>query len=158
MVKNESVMLLSQNGKMNYWKVQIHVITDFNNNLNLIHYLSHNFQRCLGKLKVKTQTGHWNGSNGISNKKVSDKFIDLSCYLLKYKLIVCYSYYLSLFISFFSTLQRTEHWKITRINPLKMYRLQYIHQKYKLYCHKEKYRHHKICLNLWIKTHCLTWT
>ena len=39
--------------EMEYWKVQIHVLTDFNPNLNLIHYLSHNFQRCLGKLKVK---------------------------------------------------------------------------------------------------------
>ena len=39
--------------KMNYQKVQIHVITDFNQNLNLINYLSHNFQRCLGKLKLK---------------------------------------------------------------------------------------------------------
>ena len=39
--------------EMKYWKVQIHVLTDFNHNLNLIHYLSHNFQRCLGKLKVQ---------------------------------------------------------------------------------------------------------
>ena len=40
--------------KMKYWKVQIHVLTDFNHNLKLIHYLSHNFQRCLGKLKGKS--------------------------------------------------------------------------------------------------------
>ena len=65
--------------KMNDWKVQIHVLTDFNNNLNLIHYLSHNFQRCLGKLKVKPRTGHRNGSNGLSNKTVSDKFVALLC-------------------------------------------------------------------------------
>ena len=39
--------------KINYWKVQIHVLTDFNHNLNLIHYLSHNFQRYLGKIKLK---------------------------------------------------------------------------------------------------------
>ena len=54
--------------------MQIHVLTDFNHNHNLIHYLSHNFQRCLGKLKVKEQTGHRIGNNGISNKTVSDKF------------------------------------------------------------------------------------
>ena len=53
MVQNESVMLLSQNAKINYWKVQIHALTDFNDNLNLIHYFSHNFQRYLGKLKLK---------------------------------------------------------------------------------------------------------
>ena len=60
--------------------VQIHVLTEFNHNLNLIHYISHNFQRFLGKLKVKAQKGHRNGSNGISNKTVSDKvlFIMLS--------------------------------------------------------------------------------
>ena len=73
--------------------MQIHVLTDFNHNLNLIHYLSHNFQRCLGKLKVKAQTGHINSGNGISNKTVSVKFVTLLCYLLKYKLIVCYSSY-----------------------------------------------------------------
>ena len=39
--------------KINDLEVQIHVLTDFNKNLNLIHYLSHDFQRCLGKLKVK---------------------------------------------------------------------------------------------------------
>ena len=39
--------------KMNDVKVQIHVLTKFNHNLYLIHYLSHNFQICLGKLKVK---------------------------------------------------------------------------------------------------------
>ena len=66
--------------------------------LNLIHYLSHHFQRCLGKLKVKAQTGHRNGGGGISNKTVSDKFVALLCHVLKYKLIVCYSSYLSLFI------------------------------------------------------------
>ena len=41
-----------------------------------------------------------NGSDGISNKTVIDKFIDLLCYLLKYKLIVYYSSYLYLFIFF----------------------------------------------------------
>ena len=53
MVETDSVILLSQMVKMNYLKVQIHVLTYFNHNLNLIHYLSHNFQRYLGKLKVK---------------------------------------------------------------------------------------------------------
>ena len=37
---------------MKYRKVQIHALIDFNHNLNLIHNLSHNFQRCLGKLKA----------------------------------------------------------------------------------------------------------
>ena len=72
--------------EMKYWKLQIHVLIEFNHNLNLIHYLSHNFQRCLEKLKVKAQTEHWNGSGGISKKTVSDKLVALLCYLLKYKL------------------------------------------------------------------------
>ena len=109
--------------------MQIHVLTDFNHNLNLIHYLSHNYQRCLGKLKVKTQEGHRNRSNVISNKTVSDKFLFLVCYLLQYKLIVCYSSYFSLPVSSFFTLQRTQHWKITRINHLPINRLQYIPKK-----------------------------
>ena len=111
--------------KMKYWRVQIHVLTGFNHNLNLIHYLSHNCQRCLGKLKVNAKTGHRNGSNGISNKTVSDKFVALLRYLLQYKLIVCYSSYFSLFISSFFALQITERWKITRINHLPINRLQY---------------------------------
>ena len=123
--------------KMNYWRVQIYVLTNFNHNLNLIHYLFHNFQRCLGKLKVKSKTGHLNGINGISNKTVSDKFVALLCYRLKYKVIVCYSYYLSLFISFFFTLQRTQLCNITHINTLTMYQLQYTPKKYKFHCQKK---------------------
>ena len=90
--------------------MQINVLTDFNHNLNLIHYLSHNFQRCLGKIKLKAQPGHRNGSNVISNKTVSDKFFALSCYLLKYKLLFSVLHYIvSIFISFFFTLQRNQH-------------------------------------------------
>ena len=144
--------------KMNYWKVQIHVLTDFNQNLNLIHYLSHNFQICPGELKVKSQTGHRNGSNGISNKTVSDKFVALLCYLLKYKLIVCYSSYLSLFVFHLFTMQRIQHWNITHIDPLTMYQIQYVPKVFKLHCQKKKDRHQNISLNLWIKTHCFTWT
>ena len=55
--------------------MEIHVLTDFNHNLNLIHYLSHNFQRCLGKLRIKAYSGHQNGSGGISNKRLSDKVL-----------------------------------------------------------------------------------
>ena len=62
--------------------MQIHVLTDFIHNLNLIYDLSHNYQRCLGKLKVKAKTGHWNGSNGVSNKTVSDDSVALLCNLL----------------------------------------------------------------------------
>ena len=137
--------------KIYYWKVKIHVLTDFNHCINLIHYLSHNFQRCLGKLKVKVQTGPRNGSKRISNKTVRDKFVALLSYLLKYKLIVCY---LSRLI--FLTLKRTQHWKITHIDPLTMYQLQYISKRFKLHCHKEKNYHANMSLNLWIKTHCLT--
>ena len=77
--------------------MQIHVLTDFNHNLNLIHYLSHNIQRCLGKLKVKSQTGHRYGNNDISNNTVGDKFVALSCYFLKYKLFFSVIYLLSFF-------------------------------------------------------------
>ena len=78
-------------------KVPIHVLTDFNHNLNLIHYLSHNFQGCLGKLKVKSLEGHQNGSGGISNKTVSDKFLSLLCYLLKYMLLFSILHFINLF-------------------------------------------------------------
>ena len=132
--------------EMKYWKMQIHVLTYFNHNLNLIHYLSHNFQICLGKLKVKAYSKLRNGSGGISNKRVSDKVLSLLCYLLQYELIVCYSSYLSLFMYFFFTLQRTQRylylyvsyfftlqitqrWKITRINHLPNNWLQYIPKK-----------------------------
>ena len=104
--------------EIKYRKVQIHVLTDFNHNLNLIHYLSHNFQGYLGKLKVKSLEGHQNGSGGISNKTVSDKFLSLLCYLLQYENIVCSSSYLSVFISSFFTLQRTQCWNITQINHI----------------------------------------
>ena len=57
MVKNESLILLSQNGKNELLKGANTCTYRFNHNLNFIHYLSHNFQRCLGKLKVKAQTG-----------------------------------------------------------------------------------------------------
>ena len=60
----------------------IHVLTDFNHNLNLIHFLSHSFQRCLGKLKLKAKTGHLNGSDGVSNKTVRDESVALLCNLL----------------------------------------------------------------------------
>ena len=53
MVRNESVLLLSQNGNNEILIGAKYVLTDFNHNLNLIHYLSHNYQICLGKLKVK---------------------------------------------------------------------------------------------------------
>ena len=65
MVKNESVMLLPQNGKNELLKGANTCTYRFNHNLNLIHYLSHNFQIFLWKLKVKTQEGHINGSDGI---------------------------------------------------------------------------------------------
>ena len=55
--------------------------------------------------------------------------MSLLCYFLQYKLIVCYSSYFSLFISSFFTLQRTERWKITRINHLPIKRLQVIPKK-----------------------------
>ena len=82
--------------------MQKHVLTDFNHNLYLIHYLSHNYQRCLGKLKVKALIGHRNGSNGISNKTVSDKFVALLCYLLKYKLFFSVLHLIYLFSYHFS--------------------------------------------------------
>ena len=55
MVINESVLLLSQNGnnEILIGAKACTILTDFNHNLNLIHYSSHNYQRCLGKLKVK---------------------------------------------------------------------------------------------------------
>ena len=88
--------------KMNDREVQIHVLTGFNHNLNLIHYLSHNFQRYLGKLKVKVWTGHRNGINVISNKTVSDKPVALLCYLLKYKLLFSVLHLIYLFSYHFS--------------------------------------------------------
>ena len=53
MVKNQSVMLPSQNGKNEILKGANTCTYRFNHNLNLIHYLSHNFQRFLRNLKVK---------------------------------------------------------------------------------------------------------
>ena len=53
MVRNESILLLSQNGKNEILIGANTCTTDFNHNLNLIHYLSHNYQRWLVKLKVK---------------------------------------------------------------------------------------------------------
>ena len=146
--------------KMNDWKVKIRTLTDFNNDLNLIHYSSRHFQRFL-ETKSKSITGHLNGSNSISNNNISDEIFALVCYLLKNKLIICYSYYLSLlifrFFCFFM-LHRTQWYKINHIDPLTIYRHQYIPKKYKLHFQKKKDRHHNTCLNLWIKTHCLTWT
>ena len=75
--------------------MQKHVLIDFNHNPNIIHYLSHHFQRCLGKLKVKSQTGHRNGRNDISKKAVSDEYVALLCYLINYQLVVCSSSCLS---------------------------------------------------------------
>ena len=40
--------------EMNYQKVQIYALTYFNNNPTLLYKLSHNFQRCLINIKVKT--------------------------------------------------------------------------------------------------------
>ena len=53
MVRNESVLLPSQNGKNELLKGANTCTYTFFHNLNLIHYLSHNFQRCLGNLKLK---------------------------------------------------------------------------------------------------------
>ena len=50
------------------------------------------------KSKIINRAQKW--KRGISNKAVSDKFVALLLYLIKYKLIVCYSSYLSLFICF----------------------------------------------------------
>ena len=145
--------------KMKYWRVQIHVLTDFNHNLNLIHYLSHNYQICLGNLKVKAWTGHWNGSNGISNKTVSDRLLYLLCYLLNYRILFSVLHHIvSVFISFIFTLQITQRWNITWINHLPMYQIQYIPKTKHFHCQKKKLHHHSICLNLWIKTQFLTWT
>ena len=56
----------------------------------------------LGKLKLKALTGHINRRNGISNKTVSDKFVALSCYLLKYKLFFSVLHLIYLFSYHFS--------------------------------------------------------
>ena len=144
--------------KMNYWEVQIHVLTYFNHNLTLIHYLSHNFQRWLRNFKLKAWAYHRNGINVISNKTVSDDSVALLCYLLKNRLIICSSSNLSLFIFRFFTLNRTQCCKINRIDPLKMHQLQFTPKHFKLNCQKKTDFHQNICLNLWIKTNCLTWT
>ena len=56
--------------------------------------------------------------------------MSLLCYLLQYKLLFSVLHHVvSVFISFVFTLHRTQRWKITWINHLPMYRLQYIPPK-----------------------------
>ena len=56
--------------------------------------------------------------------------MSLVFYLLNYKLLLSVLHdIVSVFISFVFTLQRTQRWNTTWINPLTMYRLQYIPKK-----------------------------
>ena len=99
--------------------MQIHVLTDFNHNPNLIHYLSYNFQRCIGKLKLKAETGHINGSGGISNKRVSDKvlFIMLFSSIRAYLLFVLLISFHILFL--YSLEKKSPPNELTQISPPK---------------------------------------
>ena len=54
------------------------------------------------KAKSKSINRELNGSGGVSNKTISDMFVALLCYLLKYKLLFSVLYLIYLFSYHFS--------------------------------------------------------